>query len=108
MHVNNAFKVAPSTIPPTIGWNASITANKIFDQLMKAYSCPTPYAMRQNMITFLFPYNPHDPPGILFKRCTDFQEIAIIMNVKYTDQHLLMNGINLLTRCGLYQCDLED
>jgi hypothetical protein len=23
-HVNNAFKVTPSTIPPTIGWNSSM------------------------------------------------------------------------------------
>jgi hypothetical protein len=37
MHINNAFKVAPSTIPPTIGWNAFMSLNKIFDQLMKAY-----------------------------------------------------------------------
>jgi hypothetical protein len=38
MHINNAFKVAPSTIPPTIGWYASISLNQIFDQLMKIYS----------------------------------------------------------------------
>ncbi len=36
-HVNNAFKVAPSTIPPTIGWNASMPLNEIFNQLMKTY-----------------------------------------------------------------------
>ncbi len=37
MHIDNAFKVAPSTIPPTIGWNASMSLNQIFDQLMKTY-----------------------------------------------------------------------
>ncbi len=36
-HLNDAFKVAPSTIPPTIGWNASMSLNEIFDQLMKTY-----------------------------------------------------------------------
>ena len=67
-----------------------------------------PDNMRQNMMTFLAPYNPQDPPEILFKRCTDCEEVAIIANVKYTDEQLLMNGIDLLTRCGLYQRDLED
>jgi hypothetical protein len=75
---------------------------------MKTYSCPTPNAMRQNMTTILSPYNPQDPPEILFKRCTDCQEIAIIANVKYTNQQLLMNFIDLLTQFGLYQCNLED
>jgi hypothetical protein len=41
--------------------------------------------MRQNMTTFLPPYNPQDPPEILFKWCVDCQEIAIIANVKYTN-----------------------
>jgi hypothetical protein len=59
-------------------------------------------------MTFLSPYNPQDPPEILFKRCTDCQEVAIIANVKYSDEQLLMNVIDLLTRCGLYQRDLED
>jgi hypothetical protein len=68
MHVDNAFKVASSTIPLTIGWNASMSLNQIFNQLMKTYGLPTPDAMRQNMTIFLSPYNPKDPPEILFKR----------------------------------------
>ncbi len=28
--------------------------------------------------------------------------------MKYTDQQLLMNIIDLLTQCGIYQRDLED
>jgi hypothetical protein len=86
MHIDNAFKVAPSTIPPTIGWNASMSLNEIFDRLMKTYGQPTPDAMRQNMTTFLSPYNPQDPPEILFKQCVDCQEIVIIANVNYTNQ----------------------
>jgi hypothetical protein len=100
--VNDAFKVAPSTIPPTIGWNASMSLNQIFNQPMKTCGRPTPDAMRQNMTTFLSPYNPQGPPEILFKWCADCQEIAIIANVKYTHQQLLMNVINQLTRCGIY------
>ena len=64
--------------------------------------------MHQNMMTFLSPYNPQDPPELLFKRCTDCQEVAIIANVKYTNEQLLMNVIDLLTRCGIYQRDLND
>ncbi len=75
---------------------------------MKTYGRPTPNAMCQNMMTFLSPYNPQDLPEILFKRCTDCQEVAIIANVKYSNEQLLMNVIDLLTRCGLYQFDLED
>jgi hypothetical protein len=107
-HIDNAFKVAPSTTPPTIGWNASMLLNDIFDQMMKMYGRPTPNAVRQNMMTFLSPYNPQDPPEILFKCCTNYQEVAIVANVKFTNEQLLMNVINLLTRYSLYQQDLED
>jgi hypothetical protein len=82
--------------------------NEIFDQLMKMYGCPTPDAMQQNMMTFSAPYNPQDPSEILFKHCADCQEVAIIANVKYTNEQLLMNVINLLTQSSLYQCNLED
>ncbi len=75
---------------------------------MKTYVCCTPEAMRQNMTTFLSPYNPQDPPEILFKQCADCEEFAIIAKVKYTNQELLMNVVNLLTQCVLYQCNLED
>ncbi len=107
-HSDDAFKVSPPTTPPTIGWNASMLLNDIFDQMMKTYGHPTLNTMHQNMKTFLSPYNPQDLPEILFKRCTNCQEVAIIANVKYTDEQLLMNVIDLLTRCGLYQRDLED
>jgi hypothetical protein len=76
--------------------------------MMKMYGHSTPDAMRQNMMTFLSPYNLQDPPEILFKRCADCQEVAIIANVKYSSKQLLMNIIDLLTRCGLYQHNLED
>jgi hypothetical protein len=59
-HINDAFKVAPPTNPPTIGWNASMLLNEIFNQLMKTYSRPMPDAIQQNMMTFLAPYNPQD------------------------------------------------
>jgi hypothetical protein len=76
--------------------------------MMNTYNRPMPDAMPQNMMTFLSPYNPQYPPEILFKRCTDCQEVAIIANVKYSNEQLLMNVIDLLTRCELYQRDLED
>ena len=46
-HINNAFKVAPATTPPTIGWNSLMTLNNIFDQMMRTYGRPTPDAMCQ-------------------------------------------------------------
>ncbi len=63
-----------------------MSLNKIFDQLMKIYGCPTPNAMRQNTTTFLPPYNPQDFPEILFKQCDNCQEIVIIVNANYTNQ----------------------
>ncbi len=74
----------------------------IFYQMMKTYGRPTPDAMRQNMMNFLSPYNPQDLPEILFKHCNNCQEVA------FTNEQLLMNVIDLLTRCSLYQRDLED
>jgi hypothetical protein len=107
-HVDKAFKVAPPTTPPPIGWNTSMLLNDIFNQMMKTYGRPTPNTMRQNMMTFLPPYNPQDPPEILIKCCADCQEVAIVANIKYSNEQLLMNVIDLLTRCGLYQRHLED
>jgi hypothetical protein len=85
-----------------------MSLNDIFDQMMKMYGCPMPNAMRQNMMTFVSPYNLQDLLEILFKHCANCQEVAIIANVKYTNKKLLMNIIELLTRCSLYQRDLED
>ncbi len=70
-HLEDAFKVASPTTSPTIGWNASMLLNDIFNQMMKTYGCPTPDAMCQNMMSFLSPYNPQELPEILFKRCTN-------------------------------------
>ena len=66
--------------------------------------------MRQNNLDFLAPYNPQEPPEILFKRCTDCQEITIIAKVPYTPEQLiiLMNFVDLLHWCGFYKRDLED
>jgi hypothetical protein len=102
-HINNVFKVTPSTTPPTIGWSASMLLNNIFDQVMKTYGRPTPDAVHQNMKTFLSPYSPQDPPEKFFKQCADCQDVAITANVKFTNEQLLMNIIDLLTRCSLYQ-----
>jgi hypothetical protein len=51
VHIDDAFKIAPATTPPTMGWNVSIIINDIFDQMMWTYGRPTPGAMCQNMIT---------------------------------------------------------
>ena len=107
-HVNDAFKVAPPTTPPTTGWNLTMSICNIFNQLATTYGKPTPDAMRQNNITFLAPYNPQDPPEILFKQCTDVQEIATLAKNPYTTQQLLINALDLIARCGLYQRDIED
>ena len=85
-----------------------MTLNDIFDQLMLTYGKPTPDAMRQNNLNFLVLYNPQEPPEILFKRCTDCQEIAIIVKVPYTSEQLHMNVVDLLHQCDLYTRDLED
>jgi hypothetical protein len=66
-YVNNAFKVAPPTTPPTKGWNATMFLRNIFDQLATTNGKPTPDTMRQNNLTFLAAYNLQDPPEILFK-----------------------------------------
>ena len=57
-HVNNAFKVAPPTTPPTTGWNSTMIMHDIFDQLATACGKPTPDTMHQNNVTFLAVYNP--------------------------------------------------
>jgi hypothetical protein len=65
-HVNDTYKVAPPTNPPTTGWNATMSIRKIFDQMASTYGKPTPDAVRQNNVNFLAAYNPQDPPKILF------------------------------------------
>jgi hypothetical protein len=48
------------------------------------------------------------PPELLFKRCTNRQEIATLAQNPYTTQELLLNALDLIARCGLYQCYIED
>jgi hypothetical protein len=108
MHVNDAFKVVPVTNPPTTGWNGSMLPNDIFDQLQGTYGKPMPDAMRQNNLTFLAPYNPQELPKLLFKQCSDCQEIAIMAKVPYTGEQMMMNVIDLLTCSGMFVQDLED
>jgi hypothetical protein len=67
MCANDTFKVVPTTNPPTTGWNGLMLPNDIFDQLQGTYGKPTPDAMRQNNFAFLAPYNPQEPPELLFK-----------------------------------------
>jgi hypothetical protein len=50
--VNNAFKVAPTTTPPTTGWNATMSLHNIFDQLATTYGKPSPDTMHQNNLEF--------------------------------------------------------
>jgi hypothetical protein len=58
----------------------------IFGQLQGTYGKPTPDVMRQNNLAFLAPYNPQELPELLFKQCTDCQEIAILAKVLYTSK----------------------
>jgi hypothetical protein len=53
-------------------------------------------------------YNPQDPPEILFKRCTNVQEIATLAKNLYTTQLLLITTLDFITRTGLYQHNIED
>jgi hypothetical protein len=59
-------------------------------------------------MTFYSTYNPKDPPEVLFKRFADCQEIAIVARVPFTTEQLLMNAVDLFTRCGLYARDMSD
>jgi hypothetical protein len=69
-------------MPSTIGWNATMMLNKIFDQLIiPTYGKPTPSAIHQNNLTFIPVYSSKDPPELLLKRCADCQEIAITAKV---------------------------
>ncbi len=83
-HVNNAFKVAPPTTPPTTGWNATMSLHNIFDQLATTYGKPTPDTMRQNNLAFLAVYNPQDPPELLFKQCTNCKKNTALEQNPYT------------------------
>jgi hypothetical protein len=60
--------------------------NNISNQLMVTYGKPIPDAMCPNNLNFLALYNPQDHPKLLFKRCVECQEIAIIAMVSYTDE----------------------
>jgi hypothetical protein len=107
-HVSDAYKVAPATAPGTINWNSTMLPNNIFNQLMAQYGNPTPNAVHQNNLAFIAPYNPKDPPELLFKRCADCQEIAIIAKVPYTKEQMLMNVVDLFTQAGIYARDKDN
>jgi hypothetical protein len=89
MHVNDALKVAPPATLPTTGCNGTMSLRDIVDQIVTMYGKPTPDTMCQNNLTFLAAYNWQDHPEILFKQCTDCQEIATLAQKLYTTQQLL-------------------
>ena len=64
--------------------------------------------MRQNNVDFLAAYNPQDLPEILFKRCTNVQEIATLAKNPYTKQQLLIHALDLIAQTGLNQHDRKD
>jgi hypothetical protein len=107
-HVPDTYKTAPTTAPSTIGWNSTMLPNEIFEQLMTTYGKPTPKAMCQNNLTFLSPYSPKDLPKLLFKCCTNCQEISIVAKVPYMPKQLLMNVVNLFTHAGIYMRNMND
>ncbi len=107
-HVADAYKMAPTTAPSTIGWNLTMLPNDFFEQLMSTYGKPTPDPMHQNNLTFIAAYNSKDPPQLLFKHCADCQEIAIVVRVPYTTEQLLMNVVNLFTRAGIYARNINN
>ncbi len=75
---------------------------------MTTYGKLKPGMMCQNDLMFLFPYNPKDPPELLFRRCADCQEIAIVAKVPYMPKQLLMNVVDLFTHAGIYTRDMDD
>jgi hypothetical protein len=95
-HVNDAFKVAPPTNPPTTGWYATMSLRHLFNQLTTTYEKPTPDTMCQNNLMFLAAYNLQDSPEILFKGCTNCQEIATLERNPYTTHQLLLNSLDLI------------
>ena len=107
-HVGDEFKSPPANAPGTVGWNSTMLPNDMFEQMMRTYGKPTPDAVRQNNLTFYSAYNPKDPPEVLFKHFTDCQEITIVAKVPFTIEQLLMNAVDLFTRCGLYARDMDD
>jgi hypothetical protein len=67
--------------------------------------------MPQNNLTFIATYNSKDPPKLLFKHCADCQEIAIVAQVLYMVEQLLMNIVDLFTHAGIdmdnWECKLD-
>jgi hypothetical protein len=82
--------------------------NDIFEQLMSTYGKLTPNAMHQNNLTFIAIYNPKDPPELLFKHCTNCQEIAIVARVPYMAKQILMNVVNLFTHASSYTRNMDN
>ncbi len=95
-HVNDAFKVAPLTTPPTTRWNATMSLCDIFDQLATTYGKPTPDTMHQKTSPSWLHTIRKTPPGILFKQCTNCQEIEALAQNPYTTQQLLLNAFDLI------------
>ncbi len=57
-HIEDKFKVASSTTMSTIGWNASMSLDDIFDQMTKMYGCQSPDTMRLKHDDIFVPVQP--------------------------------------------------
>jgi hypothetical protein len=85
-----------------------MSLRNIFDHLATTYGKPTPDTICKNNLAFLAACNPKDPSEFLFKQCIDCQEIATLAQNPYTIQQLLLNALDLIAQCGLYQRDIVD
>jgi hypothetical protein len=79
----------------------------IMDQLVTAYSRPTPIALLQNRTIFQSVYSPLDAPEIQFHQIEVCQEIQMLGDNPHTPTQLLDNTIRLLLGCGHYHCNFK-
>jgi hypothetical protein len=64
---------------------------------MTTYRKPMPNTVQQNNLKSIEPYNPKDPPKILFKLCTNCKEIAIIARVPCMTKNMFIDVVDLRT-----------
>jgi hypothetical protein len=99
-NIADQFKV--SNIPTLIGWNASMTIQKILNQLDGMYGKPDTMTLITNDTHFQSPFNSVDAPESLFYKIQQCQKIQVLAQDPYTDTRIINNAIRLFMQSSIF------
>jgi hypothetical protein len=100
--INIATKFKVSNTPTLMGWNLTMSFNKILNQLQDSYGKPNMMTLFNNDTLFWSPMAPTDLPKMLFYCIEQCQEIQRTGKLPYFDEQIIMNAICIHVQANIF------